>query len=172
MSGTTTYVDTGWSGTPAAIEAGLATYGWQISNGIAAVIDPTKQGTIVAVVAGPLLDGVQYALVRSTAAVTLPAGVSAVGPDHTSALAGVFMPDGTQKPSVISAAAFFARFTAAETAAIWAACQAVPALGVGLMQGLANQSINLNDSVTQAWVNGLAQANALTTTRAAVVLTP
>ena len=173
MSQTTpTYIDTGWSGTPTDIANAVALYGWQIANGIAALIDPTKVGTVLGMVAGPLLDGVQYVLVRSSAALPAPTNITVVGPDHTAALAGVFMTDGTAPPTTIPVADFFARFTPTETGAVWVAAQQVPALGVGLMQGLANGAINLTSPVLAEWMAGLVQASVITQARHDTILTP
>lgn len=76
------------------------------------------------------------------------------------------------KPTVISAGAFFARFTDAERAAIWPASVANAQLGVGLVNGLANGSVNLLAPEAQAWLDGLVAAGALTADRATEILTP
>ena len=76
------------------------------------------------------------------------------------------------KPSDLDAAAFYARFTDAEKAAIWAAAVANPQLGVGLVHGLANGSINLLAAEARAWLDGLVAAGAITAQRETEILTP
>ncbi len=169
----TTYVDAGWTGTPSAVTAGLASYGFQAnSNGTVTTIDPTLNTVgIIAVTGYAVLDGAAYVLVRSTATVPLPTGVTALGAQLRAAVSGVFM-SGTTTPTVIPAGAFFARFTQTETSAVWAAAQANNAIGVGLMQGLANGQIDLTSPVLKTWLDGLVTAGVITSARETVILTP
>lgn len=180
-----TYSDAGWSGTPDILAAAVETYGWQISNGIAALIDPAKQGAVLAMVAGPTLDGVAYVLVRSSAALPVPSGVTVVGPDHTSAIAGVFMGDGTEKPTTIPYAAFDARWTDAwknDLATVAyrldpARVASIPlALSVALVRGISlgagNGDINLIGDVTIAWMGACVMAGILTPAQRDTILTP
>lgn len=168
----TTYVDAGWTGTPAAVSAALASFGFQVNtDSTVSTIDPTKAGSVVAVTGYRELDGVAYVLIRSTAVIPLPAGVTAIGTGLTAALSGVFM-SGTTTPTTIPAVAFFNRFTQAETAAIWSAAIANPAIGVGLMNGLAAGSVDLASPTVKTWLDGLVAAGALTAARETVVLTP
>lgn len=169
----TTYIDAGWTGTPAAVIAALDSFGYQVNaDSSVSLIDPTKVSSIVAIAGYRVLDDVAYVLVRSTASIPLPSGVSTIGPDHTTAISGVFMADGTAPPTVISAAEFFNRLTQAETGAIWAAAVAIPALGVGLMNGLATGSIDLTSPVLKTWLDGCVAAGAVTAEREIVILTP
>ena len=169
----TTYIDAGWTGSPVNIEAALTSYGYQINaDNSVALIDPTKVGSIVAVTGYRVLDGIAYILIRSTVQLVLPSGITALGPDHTSAISGVFMSDGTTPPSVIQSLVFFNRFTPTETAAIWAAAVGNPAIGVGLINGLAAGTVNLNSPTVIAWVGALVSASVITAARQTVVLTP
>lgn len=171
MSGT--YTDAGWTGTPAAISAALAGFGFQVNaDNSVTVIDPSKQGAIVAVTGYRVLDGTAYVLIRSTSAIPLPAGVTEAGADHTAAISGVFMSDGTSPPTTIPSIAFFNRFTQAETAAIWQAAVASPAIGVGLMNGLAAGQIDLTSAAVKTWLDGLVTAGVLTNARETTILTP
>jgi hypothetical protein len=171
---TTVYTDAGWTGAPAAVTAALAAYGYQVNNdNSVTVIDPQLNTVgIVAVTGYRVLDEAAYVLTRSTAAVALPAGVTAIGADHTSAISGVFMADGTAPPTTISSLAFFNRFTPAETGAVWAAAVGNPGIGAGLMNGLAAGAVILDGAALSAWMNGLVAANVLTQARHDVILTP
>lgn len=72
--------------------------------------------------------------------------------------------------TVIDDAAFFARFTQAETVAVQAADTAIPALGAALVQGLAIGSVDTSSVLTSAWMGGLVSAGALTSNRVAQIL--
>lgn len=174
MSGSTTptYVDAGWSGTPAAVAAALAGYGYQVNSGNSTTqIDPTKQGSLVGVTGYTVLDGVAYVLVRSTAAIPLPTGVTALGPQTTAAIAGTFM-SGTTNPTSIPSLDFFNRFTPTETTAIWQAAVANPSIGVGLINGLAAGTIDLTSATVSTWLAALVTAGVITAARQTVILTP
>jgi hypothetical protein len=169
----TTYIDAGWTGTPTALTAALESFGFQINeNAAVSVINPTLNTVgIVAVTGYRVLDGIAYLLIRSTNTVPLPDNVSAVSPDHTAVISGVFMSDVTVQ-TTISSLAFFSRFTQAETAAIWAAAVANPAIGVGLMNGLASGFIDLTSPALELWVDALVAEKSITSDRKSTVLTP
>lgn len=75
-------------------------------------------------------------------------------------------------PTRISAADFFYRFTDEEKVLVQAACNTTPALGVGLTHGLALGYIDLDSAVVSTWLDGMVSAEAITTERKAVLLTP
>jgi len=77
-------------------------------------------------------------------------------------------------PTVITALAFFARFTQQETAAVWKAIVAdsTGALGAALNQGLAMGTINLADPIVATFLGGLVTAGALTQQRAGAIAQP
>lgn len=171
MSGT--YTDAGWSGTPAAISAALAGFGYQVNtDATVTVIDPSKAGPIVAVTGYHELDGTAYVLIRTSAAIPLPAGVTAIGPQTTAAISGVFMAGPDAPPSTIPAVEFFNRFTPAETQAVSAIALASPPVFAGLVNGLAAGQLDLTSPTLQAWMDGLVAAGALTADRKTIILTP
>lgn len=75
-------------------------------------------------------------------------------------------------PTTISSHDFFNRFTDGERAAVWAAAATTPALGVGLVQGLALGQIDLTSDVLKTWLDALVSAGALTSDRETAILTP
>jgi hypothetical protein len=75
-------------------------------------------------------------------------------------------------PTILQAAAFFARFTPAEQAAIQAAAAASPQIGVGLTLGLAQGYVNLLSPILAGWMAALVAAGAITSARSAVIMTP
>lgn len=81
-------------------------------------------------------------------------------------------PVATPPSATISTSAFFARFTQAETLGVSAASNASAAINAGLVQGLAAGSVDLTSPVLKAWMDGLAQAGAITATRETAILTP
>lgn len=168
MSGT--YYDIRWSGSLANISAALAAQNWTVNADDSVVQAGTS--AIAAIVGGQVftLDGTSYVTLRATSQLALPANITDPGVAHAAALTGVFMSDAP--PSSISSAAFFKRFTDAESAAIWTAAGANPAIGVGLVHGLASGTIDLTDAVVKAWLDGLVQAGVLTVERQAIILTP
>jgi len=98
------YVDTGWTGTPEAIAAGLATFGFTVQpDNTITQADAALAGAIVAVTGYQVLDDTAYVLVRSLASVTLPANLTVAGPQLTRAVAGVFMPDTNAAGASLSA---------------------------------------------------------------------
>lgn len=76
------------------------------------------------------------------------------------------------KPTTLTASAFQARFTASEQQAVFAACIANVALGAVLIHGISSNAIDLTSADASAWINGLVAAGALTSARAAEILTP
>lgn len=93
-----------------------------------------------------------------------------LAPDTGQALYGA--PPSTR----ITASQFFARFTTAETAAIWSAAaplslytqQVVP----GLVQWMSSQTIDLTSPALKAWMDTLVTAGAITSARETQILTP
>jgi hypothetical protein len=75
-------------------------------------------------------------------------------------------------PTTIPVGAFLNRFTEPEQAAIQAACSASPTLAMGMTIGLALGSIDLTNTTTTTWMQGLVTAGALTAARSTVILTP
>ena len=83
-------------------------------------------------------------------------------------------------PTTITSAAFLARFTPTEQAAVQAAAAAAPGtLGVGLTVGMVTGTINLAGCPTacqnvqlKTWMDGLVTANAITAARETAILTP
>ena len=83
-------------------------------------------------------------------------------------------------PTSITSAAFLARFTAAEQAAVQAAAAAQPGtIGVGLTIGMVEGTVNLSGCPTacqntqlKTWMDGLVTAGAITSARESVILTP
>lgn len=91
--------------------------------------------------------------------------------DTTSDPSIVFVPP---NPTTIPAGEFFARFPAAALPAIWKAILAdgTGQLGVGLVNGLANQMIDLTSAVTASFVNSFVSAGVITQAEATAILTP
>lgn len=75
-------------------------------------------------------------------------------------------------PATIDAAAFFARFTTSEQAAVQAACDANSQLGVVLTLGLAQGFVTLTSPLLAQWMGGLVSAGALTSARVTAITTP
>ncbi len=77
------------------------------------------------------------------------------------------------KPSVIPVQAFWARFTAAEQAAIETAAAATPAIAHGMTFALAAGQVNLlGGGVNNTWMPLVVTAGAVTAARSAIILTP
>lgn len=168
------YIDVGWTGSVSDITNALLTYGYQANtNGIVTLIDPTLKGDIVAITGYKILDNAAYVLIRSTADIVMPNGIIKLGPDLTSTISGVFMSDPNTMPTVISSSSFFSRFTPSETEKVWKLCINAPAIGVGLMQGLAAGQVDLTDTISlKPWMDALVSSNCITSTRQTVILTP
>ncbi len=79
---------------------------------------------------------------------------------------------GRPKPTKISSAAFFGRFTDVEHSAIWAAAGTAPGIGPGLVQGLATGTVDLTSAVLKTWMDGLVAVNAITAARETEILIP
>ena len=77
------------------------------------------------------------------------------------------------KPSIIPIQAFWARFTAAEQAAIQTAAAATPAIAHGMTFALAAGQVNLlAGGVNTTWMPLVVAAGAVTAARSAIILTP
>ena len=83
-------------------------------------------------------------------------------------------------PTTITSAAFLARFTTAEQAAVQSAAAAAPGtIGVGLTIGMVQGTVNLAgcpgacvNAQLKAWMDGLVSAGAITSARETAILTP
>jgi hypothetical protein len=77
-------------------------------------------------------------------------------------------------PTTISSAAFQARFTDPEQAAIWkaAAQDATGAIGAGLTKGLTAGTVDLTSTIVKTWMDSLVTAGAITADRETAILTP
>lgn len=124
--------------------------------------DPTIPGTAAAV-PQPLFEQL-----RANRDLRLAAGVAA--------LPLPVAPPLPKPPTTISSASFFARFTAAETAAVWAAAAPGTAhgaqIGPGLMQGMALGTIDLTSPQLAGWLGLLVQAGAISLARQSQILDP
>lgn len=72
----------------------------------------------------------------------------------------------------IQAAAFLARFTPVEQAAVQQAALANQQIALGLTMGLAQGYVDLTSPVLAAWMAALVTAGAITAARSAVIMTP
>jgi hypothetical protein len=76
-------------------------------------------------------------------------------------------------PTTIPVAVFWARFTAAEQAAIMTAMAATPAVAVRMTLAAVSQNVNLlSGPIASTVIPALVTAGVLTAARAAVILTP
>lgn len=115
----TDYFDTGVTGTPAAIEAFMLSLGWRP--------DGSEPAPVAAHIAGfaprrtdPLNGAlVSFALIRSTAALTLPVGVTVAPAWMTSGAVGVF--SDVAPPRTATKLTIYSRMTDAELAGFEAA---------------------------------------------------
>ena len=117
------------------------------------------------------VDGENYTVMQSDGSTFV---VEAMSDDAALRTINAMAPAGWSRPppTSISALAFLQRFTQIEQAAIWQAAVATPAIGIGLQQGLATGTIDLNSPVVAQWLAALVAANAVTQERATVILTP
>jgi hypothetical protein len=75
-------------------------------------------------------------------------------------------------PTTISAADFYARFTATEQLAVQTAANASAQLGLGMTLSLAQGYVTFSSIPLQNWMAGLVAAGAITQARATQILTP
>jgi hypothetical protein len=113
--------DVGLTGTPAAVAAALTAHGFQINaDGTTTLTDPTLNAAGLTIAGYRVLDGAAYILVRTPAAIALPAGLSVVPVGLRGAITGEFEADAPPPPpTVLSVNQFFNRFTSAEKAALF-----------------------------------------------------
>lgn len=166
--------DIGLSGTPAAVTAALTARGFQVNaDGSISQIDPTLNTDGLFAAGYRVLDGVAYILVRTPGSIPLPAGLTVLSAQVTSALVGVILADTLPSPpSVISINAFFARLTAAEKAAIIAGMASRPAIAQAIVRAALSDGVDLLAANTKAFMDTMVTAGFITAARETVILTP
>lgn len=80
-------------------------------------------------------------------------------------------PPPTPSNTVITTAAFFARFTQSELEASWAAGVSAPAIGTGLMNLIVAGSVDLTSTDLKTLMDMLVSASAITSDRETAILT-